>query len=198
MYPNLPSAPPNDEGVGYRLQKMNEIQRYLEEEKERRQNLSKKYHRTIQLISNVDSAFIVVSMGLGTAGIGLLSTIVAAPMVIAMEGAAIGAGLLGIVGGQVNKRLMQKAEKHEKIKMLAEAKLSTISDLISKALSDNTISDGEFALILAELTKYRQLKEEVRSTTKHTIDEETRSSLINQGREEAMNSVKRLFDKNSV
>ena len=165
---------------------------------EKRKNISKKYHRTIQIISNVDSALVAVSMGLGTAGIGLLSTIIAAPLVIAMEGAAIGAGLLGIIGGQVNKKLIRKAEKHEKIKMLAEAKLSTINDLISKALSDNTISDGEFALILAELTKYRQLKEEVRSTTKHTIDEETRSSFINQGREEAMDSVKRLFDKNSV
>ena len=196
LYPTLPSAPPLDEGQGYRLQKINEIQRALEDEREKRQNLSKKYHRVVKIISNIDSALIAASMGLGVAGVGLLSTIVAAPIVIAMEATALGTGLLGIIGGQVNKRLMRKAEKHEKIKVLAEAKLNTISDLISKALTDNKVSDEEYTLILSELTKYRQMKEEVRSKTKKVIDEEMRESLIHQGRNKAIDSFQRMFNKN--
>ena len=193
IYPTLPTAPPAD---SYRLQKINEIQRYLESESETREKLSKKYHRTVKVVSNVETALVATSMGLGVAGVSLLSTIIAAPIVIGMEVAALGTGLLGIVGGQLNKRLMRKAEKHEKIKTVADTKLNTISDLVSKALSDDAISDEEYTLILAELGKYRQMKEEVRSSSKAIINEEMRTSLINQGREEALDSIQKMFGNN--
>ena len=61
-------------------------------------------------------------MGLGAAGIGVLSTIIAAPIAIIMESTALGCGFLSIIGGVVNKKLIAKSEKHEKIKVLAEAK----------------------------------------------------------------------------
>ena len=41
-------------------------------------------------------------------------------------------------------------EKHEKIAMLA---LNTISSLISKALSDDSISDEEYSVIVLELKR---------------------------------------------
>jgi len=204
LYPTLPSAPAaeGDEGLersdplSYRLHKINEIQRVLEVERDARENLSKRYHRISKGISNADSALVAVSMGLGVAGVGLLSTIVAAPVVIIMEVAALGTGLLGIIGGQVNKVIMRKAEKHEKIKTVAEAKLNTINDLVSKALNDNFVSQEEFTLILSELSKYRQMKEEVRTKTKGTIDEEMKNSLVNQGREEAIDNFQKMFSKN--
>jgi hypothetical protein len=199
LYPTVPTAPPSMEPytpMSYRLQKINEIQRMLEDERDVRQNLSKKYHRISKGISNADTAIVAVSMGLGVAGVGLLSTIVAAPVVIMMEAAALGTGLLSIIGGQVNKRMVRKAEKHEKIKTIAEAKLNTISDLVSKALNDNVVSQEEFTLILNELAKYRQMKEEVRSNIKVALDEETKSSLINQGREDAIESFQKMFNKN--
>ena len=36
IYPKLPTAPPEDQGQGYRLQKINEIQTFLEKEVETR------------------------------------------------------------------------------------------------------------------------------------------------------------------
>ena len=42
LYPKLPTAPPiEDQGQGYRLQKINEIQAFLEKEIEERGKLSK-------------------------------------------------------------------------------------------------------------------------------------------------------------
>ena len=80
----------------------------------------------------------VTTIGLGVAGVGLLSTIVAAPLVIVMEGMALGTGILSIAGKFVNSKLFAKAEKHKKIQVLA--KLNTISDHISKAMMDGTIT----------------------------------------------------------
>ena len=192
-----PSAPPLDEVQPYRLRKINEIQSVLEDEREKRYNLSKKYHRAVKVVNNIDSALMTVSVGLSVAGVGILSTIIAVPAVIIMETTALGAGVLSIVGGHCNKIFVRKAEKHEKIKVIAETKLDTINELVSKALSDNKISDEEYTLIRSELIKFRKMKEEIRSKMKKTIDEEKRLSLINQGREDARNSFRKIFNKNN-
>ena len=77
LYPTLPtaSAPEGEviiaEGTAqsYRLQKINEIQKEIAAERDKRANLSKKYHRAVKVISGVENALILTSMGLGVAGI---------------------------------------------------------------------------------------------------------------------------------
>ncbi|XP_065681409.1 uncharacterized protein LOC136095104 [Hydra vulgaris] len=80
-------------------------------------------------------------MTLGAVGIGFLTTIVGTPVAIACEGAALGIGLMSLIGSQVNKKLNIKSEMHEKNKVLADAKLNTISDHISKALKDDAVNE---------------------------------------------------------
>ena len=60
-----------------------------------------------------------------------------------------------------------KIEKSEKIAVLAVPSLNTISSLISKALSDNSISDEEYSLILLEFDTFTRMKEDhrIKSTT---------------------------------
>ena len=155
LYPKLPTAPPiEDQGQGYRLQKISEIQAFLEKEVEERGKLSKKYFRAAKIVDSVDTVLITITMGAGAGGIGLLSTIVAAPAVIAIEGVALFTGLLSIIGKYNIKWSTSKAEKHKKIKTIASTKLNTISSHISKALTDNEITNDEFRLILEELEKY--------------------------------------------
>ena len=67
-----------------------------------------------------------------------------------MEAVSIVMGLLRVVGNQGIKKMSLKIEKHEKIAILAGSLLNTISSLISKALSDGSISDEEYSLILLE------------------------------------------------
>ena len=43
------------------------------------------------------------------------------------------------------------------------AKQNSVSDLVSKALTDKTISDSEFSIILREIQKYHELKGAIRS-----------------------------------
>jgi hypothetical protein len=153
LYPILPpTAPPNNDRPSmYRLQKISDIQQSLQSERDKRGDLSKKYHRSIKIISGFDDALVVTSTGLGLAGVAFLTGIVTAPVAVALETIAIGTGLFSVIGSVVNRKLQTKAEKHEKIKVLAEAKLNTISDHISKALKDDVISDDEYSLILSEL-----------------------------------------------
>ena len=159
IYPKLATGPPiEDQGQGYRLQKINEIQAFLEKEVATRKALSKKYFRAARIIDNVDTVLIAITLGGGAGGIGLLSTVIAAPTIIVIERVA----LLSIIGKYSVKKSMSKAEKHEKIKTIASAKLDTITSHVSEALSDNKVTDEEFKLILEELEKYKVMKEEVR------------------------------------
>ena len=90
IYPKLPTAPPiEDQGQGYRLQKINEIQACLEKEVGNRKALSKKYFRAAKMVVNVDTVLITITLGAGAGGIALLSTVVASTVVIPSEGMAL-------------------------------------------------------------------------------------------------------------
>ena len=199
IYPKLPTAPPiEDQGQGYRLQKIKEIQAFLEKEVATREALSKKYFRAARIIENVDTVLIAITIGGGAGGVALLSTVIAAPAVIAIEGVALFMGFLSIIGKYSVKKSTSKAEKHEKIKTIASAKLDTIASHVSKALSDNKVTDEEFRLILEELEKYKVMKEEVRSKTKKKIATETEETLIERGKQEACESFRKLVEKNNT
>ena len=199
IYPKLPTASPiEDQGQGYRLQKINEIQAFLEKEVATREALNKKYFRAARIVDNVDTILIMITLGGGAGGVALLSTVIAAPTVIAIEGVALFMGFLSIIGKYSVKKSTSKAEKLEKIKTIASAKLHTIASHVSKALSDNKVTDEEFRLILEELEKYKVMKEEVRSKTKKKIVTETKETLIERGRQEVRESFRKLVEKNNT
>ena len=107
------------------------------------------------------SVLVVTITGLSTASVVCLSTIVASPAVIAVEAISLGT-ILFVVCGIVRSNLAARANKHEKLKILAEKKLSKISELVSKALDDHVITDEEYSLVLSELNKFKDKKEQIR------------------------------------
>ena len=194
LYPTLPSAP--EEASAYRLQKISELEKFLECERDARCVMYKKYKRGINVIDGVDTAMACASLGLGASGIGLLTTVIAAPVVIGLEVAAGACALVGIAGKFIGRKLRVKAQKHSQIRMLAESKLNTVLDHISMAMRDGVCDENEYKLILDEVDKYRKMKADIKrgarvSHSAAAIDEEIKKSLINQGRQEERESIKR-------
>ena len=118
LCPKLPIAPPiEDQGQGYRLQKINEIQVFLEKEVATREALSKKYFRVAGIVDNMDTVLIAITLGGGAGGIRLLSTVIAAPAVIAIEGVALFTGFLSIIGKySVKKSSLKKPRNIKRLK----------------------------------------------------------------------------------
>ena len=160
LYPDLQTGPGRedliDEGQNYRLQKISEIEKTLITEKDFRKGLYKKYKRWINITDGVDTTLISGSIIIG--GIGI-----AVPIMMPLQIFAIACGSLGVCVKLVRRRLTSKSQKHYEIKTIAESKLNSIKNLISKALSDNQISESEFKLILDELEKYNNLKDNIHS-----------------------------------
>ena len=84
----------------------------------------------MKAVKTTEAVLAVSFIGLSTVSVVFLSTVIASPAVMVIEAVSLGAGLLFIVGGLVSRHLILKAEKHRKIKLLADKKLNVISDLV--------------------------------------------------------------------
>ena len=123
IYPTLPTAPDielhnigNDEGHSYRLKIVLDVQKFLEEEINKRDAFSKKYFRVAKIINITDNALIGLTVLTGTAGVVLLSTGVGAPIALGLEISGVVTGAISIFGSIVGRKTTIKAEKHLKIK----------------------------------------------------------------------------------
>lgn len=182
LYPELPV----EDGQNYRLQKISEIEKTLINERDVRKALYKKYKRGINITDGVDTGLISTSVIL--AGVGLT-----VPIMLPLEIGAVVCGSLGVCVKLVRRKLTSKAQKHYEIKTIADSKLNSIKDLISKALTDGQISENEFKLVLDELDKYNKLKDNIHS--KQTgLSEAERKKLIEEGKAQAKNEMKKKIE----
>ena len=89
--------------------------------------------------------------------------------------------------------------KHEKIYTLALAKLNSVAELVSKALTDKRISDSEFTIILREVQKDHELKAAIRTGVKKTkaenIETQTQTPDIDKLKGELRKEIKQEFQK---
>ena len=113
----------------YRLQQITEIQKLLESERQKREKLSRNYKKCLQAVKATEAVLALSFIGLSTVSVAFLSTVSASPAVTVIEAVSLGAVLLFIVGGFVSRHLILKAEKHRKIKLLADKQFNVISDL---------------------------------------------------------------------
>ena len=144
--PNVINGGSDDRGHSYRLKIIREVQNFLEEEIKNREAFSKKYFRIAKVVNMIDNALITITIGAEGTGAVLLSTGVGAPFALALGISGVVTGAVSLIGNIFSKKATTKAEKHLKIKTLAMAKLDTIASHISKALTDNFISNEEFNL----------------------------------------------------
>ena len=210
IYPELPTirenptAPPvvnggaDDRGHSYRLKVISDVQKFLEEEIQKRDAFYKKYSRLSSIINIIDNGLICVTIGVEATGAVLLTTGVGAPVGLALGISGALTGGISLIGNFVTTKTRIKATKHLKIKTLAISKLDTINTHVSKALIDDLISDDEFKLIMDEMNKYKALKEEIKSNSKKKLKTEEEESLIERGRQEARESFRRLVEKNNT
>ena len=146
----------------------------------------------------------ISAVGLGSLSAGLSSATLPTALTgfgivasAALAGVAIVFGLLSAGFTVVSKRLERKVTKHEKIYTLALAKLNSVAELVSKALTDKRISDSEFSIILREVQNYHELKAAIRDGEKKTNTEnkEAKQPDLDKIKGELRKELKQEFQK---
>ena len=190
IYPDIASAPSEDgpqQSQNYRLKKIEEAEKFLRDETEKRGKLAKQFKRRVIASTISDTSLITAITILEVASVATLTTGVGAPISIVLASTGI---LLCLGSGVIHKTqkvFESKSKKHDKIKTLAESKLDSISNLVSKAIENAHISHEEYQFILKEVEHYRVMKEQIRTKSKKVADAitaEQREAILAQGREE--------------
>ena len=70
--------------------------------------------------------------------------------------------MTSVITGVYAKMVSKKVSKHEITVSPRRAKLNTIKDIVSKALTDDKISHEEFLLVKTEIDKYHSMRNSIR------------------------------------
>ena len=143
----------------YRLDKINKIRDYFNNEIKERKDIIKKLNK------------------FGTLSIASYASVVGTPAGIAGSSLT----LIFTIGTGISKSLLKvtkkRKKKHNKIIVLAKNKLNTIDTLLSSALNDSEISHDEFANIITERNIYENIKENIKELTTESSEEEKSTTL---------------------
>ena len=165
----IPSAPPLYPSLNagdYRLKKISDCQKELENEISHYRRISKKYKRAKTIINAFAASTGVLTALLSSASLATLVSGIGAIASAPIAGIAAVMGIISTTSGVSSERLNRKVTKHEKTISLAESKHLSVSRLVSKAMTDGSISDVEFHLILREIENYYSLKDQLRREVK--------------------------------
>ena len=149
----------------------------------------------------VSTSLITSTVMAGGIRIAAFASGIGLPVGIALSGTSLLLSHATAITRKSFKIFTVKQEKHDAIKLLAQSKLDSITDIISQAMQDGDISPTEFRKVLQEVEKYLKLKADVRNQAKTKIKhikEEQREELLEQGRKEAKEDFLQKIANSSV
>ena len=145
----------------YRLDEINKIRDYFDNEIKERKDIIKKLNKYLVKFDYLDKIFIALSASFGTLSIVSYASVVCTPAGIAGSSLT----LIFTIGTSISKLLLKvskkRRKKHNKIIALAKNKLNTIDTLLSSALNDSE----EFSNIITEANIYENIKENIKELT---------------------------------
>ena len=154
----------NNTANKYRLDEINKIKDYFDNEIKKRKDIIKKLNKYLVSFDYLDKIFNTLSASFGTLIIASYASVVGIPAGI--TGASL--TLVFTLGTGISKSLLKvtkkRKDKHNKIIVLAKSKLSDIETLLSSALNDSKISHEEFSNIITEKNIYENIKENIENT----------------------------------
>ena len=145
----------------YRLDEINKIRDYFDNEIKERKDIIKKLNKYLVSFDYLDKIFITLSASFGTLSIASYASVVGTPAGIAGSSST----LIFTIGTGISKSLLKvtkkRKKKHNEIIALAKNKLNTIDTLLSSALNDSEISHEDFTNIII----YENIKENIKELT---------------------------------
>ena len=149
----------------YRLDEINKIRGYFNNEIKERKDIIKKLNKYLVSFDYLDKIFIALTASFGTLSIASYASVVDTPAGIAGSSLT----LIFTIGTGISKSLLKvtkkRKEKYNKIIALAKNKLNMIDTLLSSALNDSEISHEEFTNIINEANIYENIKENIKELT---------------------------------
>ena len=140
-----------DTANNYRLDEINKIKDYFNNEIKERKDIIKKINKYLVSFDYLDKIFIALSASFGMLSIASYASVVGTPAGIAGPSLT----LIFTIGTSISKSLLKvtkkRKKKHNKIIALVKSKLNTIDTLLSSALNDSELTKNLVILLLKQI-----------------------------------------------
>ena len=126
--------------------------------------MSKKHKKGWRALIYFEYFLISISIVSGCASISVFASLVG--FSVGITSSAVGLKIYAITAGIKKYKWILKKEKkkHDHVVLLAQSKLNSIAVLISKALSNSYINQGEFVSVSNVLREYNEMKKEIKKS----------------------------------
>ena len=144
LYPNLPSAPPENPQVAYHLNVIRAKQRGLENKEQMFKQKYEKYTKILNRLTWLNACSSRISVATGISSVATFATFVRIPVSISLDAAsmtgAIASGIISVLA----KIYQKKLKKVTKLIDIVTRALVVFERVISVALKDGIIDEEEF------------------------------------------------------
>ena len=163
---------------------MGEIEAYFFNEIEFHEQTAKKIKRFNAITDIIDTGLITLVVITGRISTAAFASVVGLPVGVAFSRAGLLLSLATVITRKSFKIPTVKQKKHDAIKVLAQSKLDSMSNIISLAMQDGDISPTEFQKVWQEVEKYCKLKAHIKNWAKAKVKEimkEQQEEILEQG-----------------
>ena len=189
LYPNLPSAPPENPQVAYHLMKV--IQAKMQGLKNKEQTFKQKYEKYTKILNRLtwlNACSSGISVATGISSVATLVTFIGIPVSPALGAASMTGAIASGIISVLTKKYQKKLKKVTRLIDIITPALVVFERVISGALKDGIIDEEEFNTLqtlhlktLNELTGVdHRMEAENRSLVEESLMEE-----INEQKKEA-------------
>ena len=180
LYPNLPSAPPENPQVAYHLSVIQAKQRGL---MVKEQMFKKKYEKNNKILNQLtwlNDCSSGISIATGISSVATFATSIGLPVSISLDAASLTGAIASGIISTLTKRYQKKLKKVTKLTDIVTRATVVFDRVISGALKDGIIDEEEFNTLqtlhletLNELTDVdRRMEAENRSLVEKSLMEE--------------------------
>ena len=202
--PTAPLYPVLEGPDSFRLGQVAQVRAQLEAENGAYSRTRRRYKLAYNVCAYTSSGLGAVSALSGSASVGTLASGIGAVAALPLGCVAIGAGAVSVVASLMQKIVLRKVKKHERISSIAAAKLGTVNAIVSQSLADETITHDEFVMVLRELEDYKTRKAEARQKSRReALDaqgkdlESLKKEMLEEGRKLGLQQVQDLLTRPS-
>ena len=144
LYPNLPSAPPENPQVEYHLSIIQAKRQGLKNKEQMFKKKYEKYNKILNRLMWLNACSSGISVATGISSVATFATFVRLPVSISLGAASLTGAIASGIISMLTKKYQKKLKKVTKLIDIVHPALVVFESIISGALKDGIIDEEEF------------------------------------------------------
>ena len=147
LYPNLPSAPPENPQVAYHVSVIQEKKKWLKNKEQMFKQKYEKYTKILNRLTWLNACSSGISLATGISSVATFATFIGIPVSISLGAASLTGAIASRIISTLTKKYQKKLKKVTHLIDIVTPALVVFERVISGALKNGVIDEEEFNMI---------------------------------------------------